>query len=101
LPLARSAVANVFRRHLDSSDFTQLVERFDGGHTFETSDRRPAQEYVEEAEQFPEVAQALPRLKVKPSPAITACAFEFILEGLHLGKRLNKSHIQSGAVYGG
>jgi magnesium chelatase subunit I len=99
--LARSAVANVFRRHLDSSDFTELVERFDGGHTFEISDRRAALEYAEEAGQFPEVGAALQRLKVKPGPATIASAFEFILEGLHLGKRLNKSHIQSGAVYGG
>jgi hypothetical protein len=41
------------------------------------------------------------RLKVKASPAMTASVLEFILEGLHLGKRLNKAHLASGAVYGG
>jgi magnesium chelatase subunit I len=99
--LCRSAVANVFRRHLDPSDFAELVNRFDGGHSFEVSDTRPAEEYVVEAQQFPEVNAALQRLKLKPSAGITASVYEFILEGLHLGKRLNKAHIAGGAIYGG
>jgi magnesium chelatase subunit I len=99
--LARSAVANVFRRHLDASDFTDLVARYDAGHSFEVSDRLPAQEYVDEAEQFPEIAASLQRLKVKATPAMIASVHEFILEGLHLGKRLNKAHVAGGAIYGG
>jgi magnesium chelatase subunit I len=99
--LTRSAVSNVFRRHLDSSELTNMVERFDTGHSFEVSDRLSTADYVAEAEEFPEVAAAMQRLKVKASPAMTASVLEFILEGLHLGKRLNKSHMASGAVYGG
>jgi magnesium chelatase subunit I len=99
--LSRSAVSNVFRRHLDSSEFTDMVERFDTGHSFEVSDRLPTADYVAEAEAFPEVSAAMQRLKVKASPAMTASVLEFILEGLHLGKRLNKAHLASGAVYGG
>ena len=57
---------------------------------------------VEEAEAFPEIAAAMHRLKVKPSPAMTASVMEFVLEGLHLSKRLNKAHLGSGgAVYSG
>jgi magnesium chelatase subunit I len=99
--LTRSAVSNVFRRHLDSSELTDMVERFDTGHSFEVSDRLSTADYVAEAEEFPEVAAAMQRLKVKASPAMTASVLEFILEGLHLGKRLNKAHMASGAVYGG
>jgi magnesium chelatase subunit I len=99
--LTRSAVSNVFRRHLEASDFTDLVARFDGGHSFEVSDRTPSAEYVTEAEQFPEIAAALGRLKIKPTPAVIASVYEFVLEGLHLGKRLNKAHLSGGAVYGG
>jgi magnesium chelatase subunit I len=99
--LSRSAVSNVFRRHLDSSEFTELVDRFDSGHSFEVSDTLPASDYVAEAEEFPEMASAMSRLKVKASPAVTASVFEFVLEGLHLGKRLNKAHLSGGAVYGG
>ncbi len=99
--LSRSAVSNVFRRHLDSSEFTELVDRFDSGHNFEVSDTLPASDYVAEAEEFPEMASAMSRLKVKASPAMTASVFEFVLEGLHLGKRLNKAHLSGGAVYGG
>jgi magnesium chelatase subunit I len=78
-----------------------MVERFDTGHSFEVSDRLPTADYVAEAEAFPEVSAAMQRLKVKASPAMTASVLEFILEGLHLGKRLNKAHLASGAVYGG
>jgi magnesium chelatase subunit I len=99
--LSRTAVANVFRRHLDPGDFQDLVARFDSGHTFEVSDRRPAAEYAAEAEEFPEIAAATARLKVKPTPAMTAAVFELVLEGLHLGKRLNKSSAGGAAVYGG
>jgi magnesium chelatase subunit I len=99
--LSRSAVSNVFRRHLDSSEFIELVDRFDSGHSFEVSDTLPASDYVAEAEEFPEMASAMSRLKVKASPAMTASVFEFVLEGLHLGKRLNKAHLSGGAVYGG
>ncbi|MGI8608999.1 MAG: magnesium chelatase [Candidatus Dormibacteria bacterium] len=99
--LSRSAVSNVFRRHLDSSDFADLVSRYDGGHSFEASDRLGSQEYVSEADQFPEVAAAMQRLKVKSTPAMTASVYEFVLEGLHLGKRLNKSRVSTGNVYGG
>jgi magnesium chelatase subunit I len=99
--LSRSAVSNVFRRHLDASDFADLVARYDGGHSFEASDRLAAQEYVTEADQFPEVAAAMQRLKVKATPAMTASVYEFVLEGLHLGKRLNKSRVANGSVYGG
>jgi len=99
--LARSAVANVFRRHLDAGEFTDLVARFDAGHSFETSDRRAAGEYVEDAETFPEVAAAAQRLKLKQTPAMTASVYEFVLEGLHLGKRLNKAQVSGGSVYGG
>ncbi|MFY9614315.1 MAG: magnesium chelatase [Candidatus Dormiibacterota bacterium] len=99
--LTRSAVSNVFRRHLDAGDFAELVERFDGGHSFEVSDRLSAADYVVEAEEFPEVSAAVHRLKLKASPAMTASVFEFVLEGLHLGKRLNKSRVGAGSVYGG
>ncbi|MEA2647436.1 MAG: magnesium chelatase subunit [Chloroflexota bacterium] len=99
--LTRSAISNVFRRHLDAGDFAEMVERFDSGHSFEVSDRLPSADYVAEADEFPEVAAAVHRLKLKPSPAMTASVFEFALEGLHLGKRLNKSRVGAGAVYGG
>ncbi len=99
--LSRNAVSNVFRRHLDASDFTALVARYDTGHSFEASDRLAAQEYVSEADQFPEVAAAMQRLKVKATPAMTASVYEFVLEGLHLGKRLNKARVANGSVYGG
>jgi len=99
--LSRSAVSNVFRRHLDPSQFADLVGRYDSGHSFEASDRLASLEYAAEADQFPELAAAIQRLKVKPSPAMTASVYEFVLEGLHLGKRLNKSRVSTGNVYGG
>ncbi|MHB8507710.1 MAG: magnesium chelatase [Candidatus Dormibacteria bacterium] len=99
--LSRSAVSNVFRRHLELNDFSDLVARYDGGHSFEVTDRLPAGDYVTEAEMFPAIAAAMTRLKLKSSPAMVASVYEFILEGLHLSKRLNKAPVSGGALYGG
>ena len=40
------------------------------------------------------------KLEAGESPATTAAALEFVLEGLHLGKRLNKTPTAAGSRYG-
>src|SRR5205814_176445 len=43
--IIKTAVLNVFRRHFEISQFNELVQRFDGGLTFEVSEGQPADRY--------------------------------------------------------
>ena len=50
----------------------------------------PAQEYVKQALQIPGMKGAVAKLGAAGSPAAVAAAVEFVLEGLHLSRKLNK-----------
>jgi magnesium chelatase subunit I len=48
---------------------------------------------------LPELATALKKLSLPDRPEVRASVIEFLLEGLHLNKRLNKDEIDGRAVY--
>ncbi len=98
--IVRTAIFNVFRRHFEVSQFTELIKRFDGGFTFETGESLGAQSYVDAARDLPQLEAPLKELDCARKPAAVASALEFILEGLHLSKRLNKTELDGGALYG-
>ena len=50
-----------------------------------------AEEFCRQFGELKGMARALEKLEAGESPATTAAALEFICEGLHLGKRLNKT----------
>jgi len=45
--------------------------------------------------------RVLGKLEEPSTPATQAAALEFVLEGLHLSKRLNKTPVDGSAIYGG
>ncbi len=47
----------------------------------------------------PDVATALKRLGLPDRPETRASVIEFLLEGLHLNKRLNKDEVEGRALY--
>jgi magnesium chelatase subunit I len=47
------------------------------------------------------IHEALRRLEMLESPAMMASALEFILEGLHLNKKLNKKVLEGEISYWG
>jgi magnesium chelatase subunit I len=98
--VVRTAVLNVFRRHFEVSQFTELVKRFDAGFTLEAGEMMPSTAYVEVAGDLPNLEPALKELGCGKRAAALASAVEFILEGLHLSKRINKSEVDGGSVYG-
>jgi len=99
--ILKTAVLNTFRRHFEVTQFAELVQRFDAGLTFEVSEWQPSARYVAFAKEAPGVEKAAKSLGAHGKPATTASAVEFILEGLHLSKRLNKSETEGGALYAG
>jgi magnesium chelatase subunit I len=98
--LVGEAVKNVFEAHFDPKHFRPLVEWFESGKTVVTGDRVPSKDYVKrlgevtplskEVYQFLKEGE-LQLLQKQASDAVTASAMEFILEGLHVENRLNKS----------
>ncbi len=99
--ILKTAVLNTFRRHFEVTQFAELVQRFDAGLTFEVSEWRPSARYVAFAREAPGLEKAVKSLGAQGKPAATASAVEFVLEGLHLSKRLNKSETEGGALYAG
>jgi len=90
--LIQGAVLNVFNRRFRPQEFEALLARFESGLVFEASDSMPSQRYVALGLELPGMRHAVGRLNghTDGGPAATASAVEFILEGLHLSRRLNK-----------
>jgi len=98
--LAR-AIQNVFHRLLDLSELDPVIDAFDGGLAIETGELVPSARYVRWLREVPGLTEALGRLGVTESPASAASAVAFILEGLHLNRRLNKDRTAAGGRYRG
>jgi magnesium chelatase subunit I len=98
--LIKRAVAAVFGRRVGSAptgDLQGLVAAFDGGLTVTAGSTVPAAEYVRLRDTMKPLRAAVERLGSGGSPAETAAAVEFLLEGLHLHRRLNRE--QTGGHY--
>ncbi|MEU4337220.1 sigma 54-interacting transcriptional regulator [Micromonospora lupini] len=102
--LLRTATAETFRAHLaglDLSGFTALVE---DGTAIETGELVGSAELLRQVGTVPGLAKVLDRLGLgdAPTPEEAAAAVEFVLEGLHLTRRLGKDVTDTGrTVYGG
>jgi magnesium chelatase subunit I len=88
--LIAHAVVSVFNRHFSVRQFDQLVQAFENGLTVEASDLMPAMDYVHQLSHLEGVRDAVDQLGVGGKPAAVASAVEFVLEGLHLNRKLNK-----------
>jgi magnesium chelatase subunit I len=97
--LIKRSVLNVFDRYFAASEFDGLLESFEQGSTMDTSADFPANRYSSELEKFSGFKDALGKLEAgKDEPAIAA-AMEFVLEGLHLNRKLNRDLLESGFRY--
>jgi magnesium chelatase subunit I len=97
--LVQRAVVNVFNRHFSLSELVSLVERFEAGAEVEVGDAVASDELQRTVAELPELSRAVGRLDVGESPAGVASGVEFVLEGLHLNRRLNKERRGGGVRY--
>ncbi len=88
--LIRNAVVKVFGEYFEVQEFEQLVAGFEKGLSVQASDSLPSMEYVTQLARVGGLRQAVAKLNGHGTPASVASAVEFILEGLHLNRRLNK-----------
>src|SRR5437588_1893854 len=87
--LVQRAVLNVFNRSLTPAELDPVVTAFQGGLSVQVSDTMPSAEYVRQAEKTPALRAATHKLGGDGASGLAA-AVEFVLEGLHLSKKLNK-----------
>ncbi len=98
--LFSAAVLTVFRARVPLETVRDLVAAFDDGRVVHTGDDVASASYVALVAELPALRAAVRTLSGGESPARVASAVEFVLEGLHLAKRLNKESASSGrAVY--
>jgi len=92
--LVGEAVKNVFNRLTKGANFEAISEEFKGNVTFPSGDEIPDEEYAANLKTIKPLYNAAVQLRkalqLEDSAAGTACAGEFILEGLYVNNRLSK-----------
>ena len=115
--LITKAVYATFNRRVSIDDLDALVEAFDQGLTLETGDQVRSNEYVRWVGEVPGLSEAVQRTGIlspadddrpagrrvalgpQAEAALVASAVEFLLEGLHLARRLNKERVGGSVTY--
>jgi magnesium chelatase subunit I len=99
--LLKKAVQRVFNRYAKSEEFTPFLQSFSEGRSLEVSDTMPMTVYTQHVRNFASLSTTVNRLVAGGGPAVTASVLEFILEGLHLNKKLNKRALEGEISYWG
>jgi magnesium chelatase subunit I len=97
--ILKASVLEVFRSRVRAERLAELVRAFDDGRVVHTGEDVPSAEYAALVNDTPGLREALGDLGVGETPAGLASAIEFVLEGLHLAKRLNKDAVGARATY--
>ena len=98
--LVQRAVRVVFDAAVPLEGVASVVESFNQGWKVEIASDMHARDYLDGLEEIRGLRDAAAVLAGGETPEHLASAIEFILEGLHLANRLNKSATESGARYG-
>ncbi len=97
--LTRRGVLRVFGGMFEVDELERIVTAFDMGNTAETSSEKPSSEYLAMLTQVDGLADAVKKVTTDERPEVVASAVEFILEGLHLNRRLNCERTSAGYLY--
>ena len=97
--LVQRAIVNVFNRHFTLSELVPLIERFESGAQAEVGETVSSARHETLVAEIEELRRAVGHLDVGESAAGVASGVEFVLEGLHLTRRLNKERRGGGVRY--
>lgn len=97
--LIQKAIVATFNRYFSTAEFEQLLRGFDAGLNMEIAELMPSMEYVRQGAEVEELKKAVAKLQAQGNPVTVASAVEFILEGLHLNRKLNKDRTEGKARY--
>jgi magnesium chelatase subunit I len=99
--LVKSAVLTVFKERVPMERLRDALAGFDEATIVHTGDDVPSATYVSALSDLPALRGPVMDLAGSETPAAVASAVEFVLEGLHLSKRLNKEAAGGRATYRG
>jgi magnesium chelatase subunit I len=99
--LVQAAVLNVWNRYFLVQEFEHVLRSFENGLTLDVADNMPSMEYAQQAFRIDGLKSAVQKLGAQGNPALIAGATEFILEGLHLNRKLNKDRTEGRSRYRG
>lgn len=103
--LVTKAVFAAFNRRASVDQLAPVVEAFEDGLVIETGPSVPSARYVRWLREIPALHEAAVALRAfdatdgAEEPAVVASAVEFLLEGLHLHRKLNKDRGAGGVAY--
>lgn len=97
--LIKKAVLNVFNRYYQVAKLEGIVAQFSGGFSVEVSDMKSAKSYMHNIKEMMGLTNVVKVVADSERPETIAAAVEFVLEGLHLNKRLNKARVDGKTVY--
>jgi magnesium chelatase subunit I len=98
--LLRRAVRTVFDELVPLEGMASVIDSFHQGWKVEIAADMRAADYLDGLDEIRGLRDAAAQLAGGDSPERLASAIEFLLEGLHLSNRLNKSETERGARYG-
>ena len=100
--ILKAAVLGVFREHIAIENLREVVDSFDGDRLVNAGEDVSSADYVALLADIPALAPHITALTGgDKTPEVVASAVEFVLEGLHLSKRLNKDAVGARAQYRG
>ena len=99
--LLKAAVLTVFKERCPMSQFGDVVAAFDEGTVVHAGDDISSKDYVDTLSHMQALKAPVAALAGSETPAAIASATEFVLEGLHLSKRLNKEAAGGRSTYRG
>jgi magnesium chelatase subunit I len=100
--LVKAAVLTVFKERFAADRVRDVIVAFESGTIVHTGEDIASSEYATLVRDVPALRAPVAELTGgDESPAAVASAVEFVLEGLHLGKRLNKDSVGARATYRG
>jgi magnesium chelatase subunit I len=97
--IVSGAVLEVFRARVKPELLGPVVSSFEDGSVVHTGEDVPSADYRKLVGDVEGLRELLATLGVGESPAACASGVEFVLEGLHLTKRLNKDAVGGRATY--
>jgi magnesium chelatase subunit I len=100
--LLKVALAETFRARLSGLNLSGFTDLFAEGAIVETGELVPAADLLSQLGTVPGLSKVLDRLGHgdDASPGQAAAAVEFVLEGLHLTRRIDKDTVGGRTVYG-
>ena len=103
--MIEKAVQNIFDRYFQVQQFEDFLARFKTGFSIEVSEGMRSSVYVDRTKEgMPQfgmrgLMDGLKKLECDRNSAALASGLEFILEGLHLHRRLNKEKVSGKTAY--